>query len=46
MIFLKVVDLIFGLSVSAEEKKVGSDYSQHGENLFPADFSNLKEEVA
>jgi Amt family ammonium transporter len=46
MIILKVVDLISSLSVSPEEKKVGSDYSQHGENLFPADFSTLKEEVA
>jgi Amt family ammonium transporter len=45
MLILKFVDLISSLSVSAEEKKVGSDYSQHGENLFPADFSNLKEEV-
>src|SRR5688572_12393841 len=45
LIILKVVDLITSLSVSPEEKKVGSDYSQHGENLFPADFSNLKEEV-
>jgi Amt family ammonium transporter len=46
MIILKVVDLFSRLNVSPEEKKVGSDYSQHGENLFPADFSNLKEEVA
>jgi Amt family ammonium transporter len=42
---LKITDLISPLRVSAEEKKVGSDYSQHGENLFPADFSMLKEEV-
>ena len=45
LILLKVTDLISPLRVSAEEKKVGSDYSQHGENLFPADFSTLKEEV-
>lgn len=45
MILLKITDLISPLRVTAEEKKVGSDYSQHGENLFPADFSNLKEEV-
>jgi ammonium transporter, Amt family len=45
LILLKVTDLISPLRVTAEEKKVGSDYSQHGENLFPADFSNLKEEV-
>lgn len=46
LILLKLTDLISPLRVSAEEMKVGSDYSQHGENLFPADFSNLKEEVA
>jgi Amt family ammonium transporter len=46
LLLLKITDLISPLKVSAEEKKVGSDYSQHGENLFPADFSNLKEEVA
>jgi Amt family ammonium transporter len=45
LILLKITDLISPLKVSAEEKKVGSDYSQHGENLFPADFSTLKEEV-
>jgi Amt family ammonium transporter len=43
---LKIVDLIFGLSVTAEEKKAGSDYSQHGENLYPAEFNVLKEEIA
>ncbi len=46
LILLKITDLISPLKVTAEEMKVGSDYSQHGENLFPADFSNLKEEVA
>ncbi|WP_276366401.1 ammonium transporter [Chryseolinea sp. H1M3-3] len=46
LILLKITDLISPLRVTAEEMKVGSDYSQHGENLFPADFSNLKEEVA
>ncbi|MEO8470900.1 MAG: ammonium transporter [Chryseolinea sp.] len=45
MILLKIVDLIFGLNITAEEKKAGSDYSQHGENLFPADFT-MKEEIA
>jgi ammonium transporter, Amt family len=42
---LKVTDLVFGLSITPEEKKVGSDYSQHGENLYPMDFSELKEKV-
>ncbi|HTE33750.1 MAG TPA: ammonium transporter [Chryseolinea sp.] len=45
LLLLKVVDLIFGLNVTAEEKKTGSDFSQHGENLFPLDFT-MKEEVA
>ncbi|HEY3402844.1 MAG TPA: ammonium transporter [Ohtaekwangia sp.] len=45
MILLKITDLIFGLSVTPEEKKVGSDYSQHGENLYPMDFSSMKEKV-
>ncbi len=45
-VILKVVDLIFNLRISAEEKKVGSDYSQHGENLYPYDFSIAKEEMA
>lgn len=34
-ILLKLTDLILPLKVTAEEKKVGSDFSQHGENLFP-----------
>lgn len=46
MAILKLTDLISPLQVTAEEKKVGSDYSQHGENLYPADYSVLKEEVA
>jgi Amt family ammonium transporter len=45
LVLLKVTDLIFGLSITPEEKKVGSDYSQHGENLYPMDFSELKEKV-
>jgi Amt family ammonium transporter len=45
MIILKVTDLISSMTVSAEEKKVGSDLSQHGENLYPFDLVG-KEEVA
>jgi Amt family ammonium transporter len=45
MIILKVTDLISSMRVSAEEKKVGSDLSQHGENLYPFDLVG-KEEVA
>lgn len=45
-IILKITDLISSLSVSAEEKKVGSDLSQHGENLYPFDMSMAKEGMA
>lgn len=37
LLLLKITDLISPLAVSAEEKKAGSDYSQHGENVFPLD---------
>ena len=30
---LKFVDLVFNLKVSAKEKEVGSDFTQHGENV-------------
>ncbi len=43
MIILKVTDLLSSLTVSAEEKKVGSDMAQHGENLFPFDLSTANE---
>jgi Amt family ammonium transporter len=43
LIILKVTDLISSLKVSAEDKKVGQDYSQHGENLAPFDMSTAKE---
>jgi len=45
LLLLKLTDLISPLTISAEEKKVGSDLAQHGENLFPIDYSTLKEEV-
>ncbi len=32
-IILKITDLISPMTISTEEKKVGSDYSQHGENV-------------
>ena len=32
-VILKITDLISPMTVSTEEKKVGSDYSQHGENI-------------
>jgi Amt family ammonium transporter len=43
MIILKITDLLSSLTISAEEKKVGSDLSQHGENVFPFDLSTAKE---
>jgi len=45
LIILKITDLISSLKVSAEEKKVGQDYSQHGENLTPFDMSTAKEAI-
>ena len=46
MIILKLTDLISSLKISAEEQKVGSDYSQHGENLYPFDLNVTKEATA
>jgi len=43
-IILKVTDLISSLRVSSEEKLIGSDFSQHGENLYPVDLG--KKETA
>jgi len=34
-LILKITDLISPMTVSSEEKLVGSDFSQHGENLHP-----------
>ncbi len=42
-IILKITDLISPMTISSEEKKVGSDLAQHGENLAPYD---LKKEMA
>ncbi len=39
MIILKITDLLSSLTITAAEKKVGSDYSQHGEGVFPAELS-------
>jgi len=38
-VLLKITDLISDLRVSPEEKKMGSDISQHGENLMPLEVS-------
>jgi ammonium transporter, Amt family len=45
MVILKITDLISPLKVSAEDKKVGQDYSQHGENLVPFDLSTAKQAI-
>lgn len=45
LIVLKITDLISPLKVSPEEKKIGQDYSQHGENLVPFDFSSANEAI-
>jgi ammonium transporter, Amt family len=45
-VILKITDLISTLRISAAEKKIGSDYSQHGEVLYPVDYSALEEKVA
>ncbi len=37
-IILKITDLISPLRVSSEDKMVGNDFSQHGENLYPIDY--------
>ncbi|MDZ7650757.1 MAG: hypothetical protein U5K54_28450 [Cytophagales bacterium] len=34
-LILKITDLISPMTVSNEEKLIGSDFSQHGENLHP-----------
>jgi Amt family ammonium transporter len=43
-VILKITDLLLPLKVSVEEKKVGQDFSQHGENLFPTEYP--KEQLA
>jgi ammonium transporter, Amt family len=46
LIILKITDMISSLKVSAEEKKVGQDVSQHGENVIPFDLSKAATEPA
>lgn len=43
-IILKIVDLVFNLRVSEEDKKIGQDFSQHGENIQTFDMP-LREAV-
>jgi Amt family ammonium transporter len=44
-IILKIVDLISNLRVSAEDKEVGQDVSQHGENVQVFDLKAMREAV-
>jgi Amt family ammonium transporter len=39
MVILKVTDLISALSISPEEREVGQDLSQHGENVYQFDLT-------
>jgi Amt family ammonium transporter len=43
LLILKVTDLISSLKISPEEKEVGQDLSQHGENMYQFDFTRAKE---
>ena len=45
LLILKITDLVSPLKVSAEDKKVGQDVSQHGENVIPFDLSTAKEAI-
>lgn len=45
LLILKVTDLISSLKVSPEEKEVGQDLSQHGENVYQFDLGATKDTV-
>jgi Amt family ammonium transporter len=45
LFILKVTDLISSLKITAEEKEVGQDLSQHGENVYQFDLTTAKEAV-
>jgi Amt family ammonium transporter len=44
-IILKIVDLISNLRVSPEDKEIGQDVSQHGENVQVFDLKAMREAV-
>lgn len=44
-IILKIVDMISNLRVSAEDKEIGQDVSQHGENVQVFDLKAMREAV-
>lgn len=45
LIILKITDMISTLKISAHEKEIGQDLSQHGENLMPYDLSSAKTSI-
>ncbi len=45
LLILKITDMFSSLKISAEDKIVGQDVSQHGENVFQFDLSTAKETV-
>jgi Amt family ammonium transporter len=45
MVILKVTDLISSLSISPEEREVGQDLSQHGENVFQFDLTTTTKDA-
>ena len=45
LLILKITDLISSLKVSPEEKEVGQDLSQHGENVYQFDLGATKDTV-
>ena len=45
-VILKITDLFSSLRITSEEKLVGNDFTQHGENMYPIDMGKLKETAA
>jgi Amt family ammonium transporter len=45
LLLLKLTDMISSLKITAEEKIVGQDLSQHGENVYQFDLTTAKEAV-
>jgi ammonium transporter, Amt family len=44
-IILKITDLLSPMTISKEEKEIGSDVSQHGEKLHAFEMEPLREAV-
>lgn len=45
LLILKITDMFSSLKITAEEKIVGQDLSQHGENVFQFDLTTSKETI-